>query len=79
MTMLPLSMLGWMGLSGHRMITAESAQVYDEDFKPTEVIPANMLVGYPVMALSGGLNEYTLIRTANGQDRWIGTESLTQQ
>jgi hypothetical protein len=79
MTMLPLSMLGWMGLSGHRMITAVSTQVYDEDFKPTEVIPANMLVGYPVMALSGGLNEYTLIRTANGQDRWIGTESLTQQ
>lgn len=79
MTMKPLSMLGWMGLSGHRMVTNESTQAYDQKFKPTEVIPANMLVGYPVMALTGGMNEYTLIRTANGQDRWIGTESLTQQ
>ena len=79
MTMLPLSMLGWMGLSGHRMVTNETTQVYDQEFKPTEVIAAKMLVGYPVMALTGGLNEYTLIRTANGQDRWIGSESLTQQ
>ena len=79
MTMLPLSMLDWMGLSGHRMVTNEAVQVYDEDFKPTEIIPANFLVGYPVMALTGGLNEYTLIRTISGQDRWISTESLTQQ
>ena len=72
-------MLDWMGLSGHRMVTNEAVQVYDEDFKPTEIIPANFLVGYPVMALTGGLNEYTLIRTISGQDRWISTESLTQQ
>lgn len=79
MTMQPLSTLGWLGLSGHRMVTTEPTQVYDQDFRPTETIPSGMLVGYPVMALNGGLNEYTLIRTAGGQDRWIGSESLTQQ
>lgn len=79
MTMQPLSTLGWLGLTGHRMVTTEPTQVYGQDFKPTETIPSGMLVGYPVMALTGGLNEYTLIRTAGGQDRWIGTESLTQQ
>lgn len=78
-TMEPLSILGWMGLSGHRMLTHEPTQVYDENFKPTEMIPRNMLVGYPVMTLTGTDNPYTLVRTANGNDRWIATESLTQQ
>lgn len=78
-SMLPLSLLGWMGLSGNRMVTKEHAQVYNENFKATEVIPSGMLVGYPVMTLTGGPNAYTLIRTANGKDRWIETESLTQQ
>ncbi len=78
-TMEPLSILGWMGLSGHRMLTHEPTQVYDENFKPTEMIPRNMLVGYPVMTLTGTDNQYTLVRTANGNDRWIATASLTQQ
>lgn len=72
--LLPISGLGWLSLPGSRVITTGLGQVMDEQFKPIARVKANVLLGYPVMKMTGNGVDYTLVRTLEGQDRWIATD-----
>jgi hypothetical protein len=75
--LLPLSGLGWADGgtgAGSRVVTVRPTMVMDEGFRVLTQAEAGVLMGYAVMGLSGRGIDYTLVRTAGGQDRWLKTE-----
>lgn len=74
--LLPITSLGWLLAPGSRIITIQKTPVLDEQFKPLAIVEPNVLLGYPVMSLSGKGLEYTLVRTMEGLDRWVNTKHI---
>jgi len=74
--LLPINALGWLSLPGSRIITTQNTAVLDEQFQPISSVAPNVLLGYPVMGLSGNGMDYMLIRTLEGQDRWVNSNHI---
>lgn len=74
--LLPVAGLGWLTMAGARVVTSASAVVMDEQFNPISQVPTNVLLGYPVMTLSGQGHEFTLFRTVSGSDRWVDSRQV---
>lgn len=74
--LLPVGGLGWLSLAGARIITSGPTVVMDEQFNPISSVEANVLLGYPVMTLSGQGHEMTLFRTLEGRDRWVDSRQI---
>jgi len=76
--LLPVAGLGWLSLAGSRVVTNAPTMVMDERFQPISSVEANVLLGYPVMTMSGQGHELTLFRTMEGRDRWVNTNEVNQ-
>tara|TARA_R110001592_G_scaffold43005_1_gene139508 strand:- start:30900 stop:31940 length:1041 start_codon:yes stop_codon:yes gene_type:complete len=74
--MLPIPGLGWLSAPGSRVITNEAAMVLGEKFQPIASVLEDVLLGYPVMSLDGNAMNYTLVRTLEGNDRWINSNQI---
>lgn len=74
--LLPITSLGWLSAPGSRIITIQNTPILDQYFKPIALVEPNVLLGYPVMSLSGKGLEYTLVRTMEGIDRWVNTKHI---
>lgn len=75
--MLPIPGLGWLSMEGSRVISNKTTQVLSKDFKPLCLVDKRTLLGYPVMSLQGVDTDFTLVRTIEGNDRWIDTSFIT--
>jgi hypothetical protein len=74
--LLPVGGLGWLSLAGSRVVSTAPAVVMDERFRPISSVDANVLLGYPVMSMSGQGHEMTLFRTLEGRDRWVDSRQV---
>ena len=75
--MLPIPGLGWLSMDGSRVVSNKTTRVLDKDFKPLCLVDKGVLMGYPVMSLQGVDTDYTLIRTLEGNDRWMHTKHIS--
>jgi len=75
--MLPIPGLGWLSEPGSRVITSREALLLTKDFKPLCLVDKGVLMGYPVMSLQGTDTDFTLIRTLDGNDRWMQTKHIS--
>jgi hypothetical protein len=71
-----ISGLGWLSSPGSRVITRCPAQLYNKQFHPFQRVKSQVLLGYPVMKLAGKNNQYTLVRTVQGLDRWVDSNNI---
>ena len=62
------------GAAGSRVVTLRPTAVMDEHFRVLTEAEAGVLMGCAVMSLSGRGIDYTLVRTAEGRERWVKTE-----
>lgn len=77
--MLPIPGLGWLSRPGSRIITTTPTMVLSQNFEPIGLVGIGVLMGYPVMTLSGESMQYSLVRTLSGTDRWIKTRHIKMQ
>lgn len=76
---LPVSGMGWLSQPGSRVISSTDSELFDKRFNAIGQVQSNVLLGYPVMTLGGGEDDFTLVRTLQGQDRWIATKNTITQ
>ena len=76
--LLPVAGLGWLSLAGSRIVTTGPATIMDEHFSPVSQVDSNVLLGYPVMSMSGQGHELTLFRTLSGVDHWVNSHQVEQ-
>ena len=76
--LLPVAGLGWLSFAGSRIVTIGPATIMDERFSPVSQVDSNVLLGYPVMTMSGQGYELTLFRTLSGVDHWVSSHQVEQ-
>lgn len=62
-----------------QIVTILPTQIYDEQFKLLSLVPANIIVGYPLLTLNTGKGNYTKIQTVQGFIRWVKTQDTRIQ
>jgi hypothetical protein len=76
---LPITGLGWLSAPGSRVITRQTTKVMDQQFRGIAMVKPGVLMGYPVMSLDGHDAHFTLVRTLEGNDRWLATKDIQTQ
>lgn len=76
---LPITGLGWLSAPGSRVITRQTTKVMDQQFRGIAMVKPGVLMGYPVMSLDGHDAHFTLVRTLEGDDRWLATKDIQIQ
>jgi hypothetical protein len=62
-----------------QVVTIRSTTIYDEQFKPLQTIPSNLIIGFPLLTLDTGKGNYTKVETVQGNIRWIKSQDTTTQ
>lgn len=77
---LPYEVLaGAMDEAQTQIVSTRSTMIFSEDFKPINTIPANLIIGFPIMNLNTGKGTFIKIQTVQGLIRWVKQEdTLTQ-
>jgi hypothetical protein len=76
---LPITGLGWLSAQGSRVITRQTTKVMDQQFRGIAMVKPGVLMGYPVMSLDGHGAHFTLVRTLEGNDRWLANKDIQAQ
>lgn len=62
-----------------QIVTIRPTMVYDEQFKPLQVIPAKVIAGFPLLTLNTGKDQYLKVQTVQGYIRWIKAQDTSTQ
>ncbi len=62
-----------------QIVTIRPTMVYDEQFKPLQLIPTQVIVGFPLLTLNTGKGQYLKVQTIQGHTRWIKAQDTTTQ
>jgi len=63
---------------GTQVITIRQTEVYTEQFKVLKIIPAGIIIGFPLLTLDTGNGNYTKVQTVQGLIRWVKTRDTHQ-
>lgn len=62
-----------------QIVTIRPTMVYDEQFKSLQIIPQQIIIGFPLLTLDTGKGQFIKVQTVQGTIRWIKAQDTSTQ